>query len=146
MVFSGRREPLPKDVIKVIDEVSEMTKDKTGAIFNICVNYGSQFEIEDMVKKVCKKVMDNEITIDEIDNNIINSSMYNDLPPIDLMIRTSGEQRLSNFLLWQNAYAEFYFPKVHFPAFDENEFDKAIIEYTKRDRRFGGIDYSKFNK
>ena len=62
------------------------------------------------------------------------------------MIRTSGEQRLSNFLLWQNAYAEFYFPKVHFPAFDEHEFDKAIIEYTKWDRRFGGFDYSKFNK
>ena len=146
MVFSGRREPLPKDVLKVIDEVTEMTKDNTGAIFNICVNYGSGFEIEDMVKKVCKKVVDGEITIDEIDNNIISKNMYNDLPQVDLMIRTSGEQRLSNFLLWQNAYAEFYFPKVHFPAFDENEFDKAIIEYTKRDRRFGGIDYSKFNK
>jgi undecaprenyl diphosphate synthase len=65
--------------------------------------------------------------------------MYQDLPPVDFMIRTSGEYRLSNFLLWQNAYAEFYFPPVHFPAFDEKEFDKALLEFNNRDRRFGGI-------
>ena len=72
---------------------------------------------------------------------MFNKYLYHELPPVDLMIRTSGEQRLSNFMLWQNSYAEFYFPKTYFPDFDEKEFDKAIVEYTKRDRRFGGIDY-----
>ena len=71
--------------------------------------------------------------------------LYHNLPPVDLMIRTSGEQRLSNFMLWQNSYAEFYFPKTYFPDFDEKEFDKAIVEYTKRDRRFGGINYENKN-
>lgn len=146
IVFSGRREPLPKKVLKVIDEITEMTKNNTKGIFNICVNYGGRFEIEDMVKKISQKVCDKKIDVNDINEELINKYMYNELPPIDLMIRTSGEQRLSNFLLWQNSYAEFYFPDVYFPAFDEKEFDKAIIEYTKRDRRFGGIDYSKFNK
>ena len=71
--------------------------------------------------------------------------MYNDLPMIDLLIRTGGEQRISNFMLWQLSYAEFYFPKTYFPAFDEKEFDKAILEYSSRDRRFGGINYESKN-
>lgn len=144
IVFSGRRDPLPEKVLKVMDEVTEKTKNNTNGIFNICINYGGKFELLDTTKKICEKVKNGELEIDNISVDTITENLYNNLPPVDLMIRTSGEQRLSNFLLWQNSYAEFYFPKVHFPAFDEDEFDKAIIEYTKRDRRFGVIDYSKF--
>lgn len=138
IVFSGRREPLPKKVLKMIDEVTEKTKDNTGPIFNICVNYGGRPEIVDTTKKICEMVKNGEISIDDIDEDLFTKNLYQDLPPIDLMIRTSGEFRLSNFLLWQNAYAEFYFPEVEFPGFDEKEFDKALEVFDKRNRRFGG--------
>lgn len=138
IVFSGRREPLPNKVLKMIDEITEKTKNNTGPIFNICVNYGGRPEIIDTTKKLCEKVVSGEIKIDDIDENIFSQNLYNDLPAVDLMIRTSGEVRLSNFLLWQNAYAEFYFPEVEFPDFNEKEFDKAIDEFNRRNRRFGG--------
>ena len=95
-------------------------------------------KIIDTTKKLCEKVVSGEISIDDIDENLFSQNLYNDLPAVDLMIRTSGEVRLSNFLLWQNAYAEFYFPKVEFPDFNEKEFDKAIDEFNRRNRRFGG--------
>ena len=138
IVFSGRREPLPEKVLKMIDEVTEKTKDNTGPIFNICVNYGGRPEIVDTTKKICEMVKNGEISIDDIDEDLFTKNLYQDLPAIDLMIRTSGEIRLSNFLLWQNAYAEFYFPEVEFPGFDEKEFDKALEVFDKRNRRFGG--------
>lgn len=138
IVFSGRREPLPKKVLNVIDEVSKRTCNNTGPIFNICINYGGKTEIVDTTKKLCQKVLAGELDVSDIDIDTFEDNLYHDLPPIDLMIRTSGEQRLSNFLLWQNAYAEFYFPEVEFPAFDEAEFDKALEEFSKRNRRFGG--------
>lgn len=138
IVFSGRREPLPNKVLKMIDEITEKTKNNTGPIFNICVNYGGRPEIIDTTKKLCEKVVSGEISIDDIDENLFSQNLYNDLPAVDLMIRTSGEVRLSNFLLWQNAYAEFYFPEVEFPDFNEKEFDKAIDEFNRRNRRFGG--------
>ena len=126
IVFSGRRNPLPKDVLKIIDQVTEETKDNNGGIFNICVNYGGQYEILDATEKLCLDLMDGKISLQDLDLNKFNDYMYNSLPPVDLMIRTSGEERISNFMLWSCAYAEFY---------------KALVEYTKRDRRFGGIDY-----
>lgn len=138
IVFSGRREPLPNKVLKMIDEITEKTKYNTGPIFNICINYGGRPEIIDTTKKLCEKVISSEININDIDEDLFSHNLYNDLPPVDLMIRTSGEVRLSNFLLWQNAYAEFYFPEVEFPDFDEKEFDKAIEEFNRRNRRFGG--------
>ena len=138
IVFSGRREPLPKKLLKMIDEVTEKTKNNTGPIFNICVNYGGRPEIVDTTKKICEMVKNGEISIDDIDEDLFTKNLYQDLPAIDLMIRTSGEIRLSNFLLWQNAYAEFYFPEVEFPGFDEKEFDKALEVFDKRNRRFGG--------
>ena len=85
-----------------------------------------------------EEITSGEISIDDIDEDMFSRNLYQDLPPVDLMIRTSGEQRLSNFLLWQNAYAEFYFPEVEFPGFDEEEFDKALEVFDKRNRRFGG--------
>lgn len=138
IVFSGRREPLPDKVLKMIDEITEKTKDNTGPIFNICVNYGGRPEIVDTTKKICEMVKNGEISIDDIDEDLFTKNLYQDLPAIDLMIRTSGELRLSNFLLWQNAYAEFYFPEIEFPGFDEKEFDKALEVFNKRNRRFGG--------
>lgn len=143
VIFSGRDKPLPNKVLKAMKELEEATKDNTKGILNICINYGGRSELVDTCKKISKMVENKEISIDDIDEELVSRNLYNDLPDVDLMIRTSGELRLSNFMLWQNSYAEFYFPKTYFPDFDEEEFDKAIIEYTKRDRRFGNIDYTK---
>ena len=137
IVFSGRREPLPADVLNVIDKVTDDTKDHKDGIFNICVNYGGQYEIIDAAKKMHLDIIKENISLEDIDIDNFGNYMYN--TPVDLLIRTSGEQRISNFMLWDLAYAEFYFPEVLFPDFNNNEFDKALLEYTKRDRRFGGI-------
>lgn len=131
MVFSGRQKPLSNKVWKVICKVVEMTKDNTGGVLNICLNYGSKTEIVDAIIKM--KDLDEEITEENL-----NKYLYQNLPPLDYVIRTSGEQRLSNFMLWQASYAELYFPKVYFPDFDEKEVDKALAEYNNRNRRFGG--------
>ena len=135
VVFSGRDEPLPKAVIKARDELVEATKDNTGGIVNFCMNYGGRAEIMDAVRKIADSGEDVEAMSDED----FRDYLYQDLPDVDLMIRTSGEERLSNFLLWQNSYAEFYFPETKFPDFHTEDFDQAIVEYTSRDRRFGGI-------
>lgn len=137
VVFSGRREPLRDDVLKTIDEITETTKNNTKGTINFCLNYGGQFEIIDAVKKMCQESLD----IENLDIDTFSHYMYQDLPSIDLLIRTSGEQRLSNFMLWQCSYAEFYFPNTYFPDFNKDEFDLAILKYNKRDRRFGGINY-----
>lgn len=133
VVFSGRDEPLPKKVIKARDELSEVTKDNTNGILNICINYGGRAEIVDATKKI----IHDGIKEEDINEELFKKYLYQDLPPVDLMIRTSGELRLSNYLLWQNAYAEFYFPNILFPDFTENDFEDAILVYNKRDRRFG---------
>ena len=137
VVFSGGDAPLPKKVIEARDWIAEQTKDNTGGILNFCLNYGGRAEIVNAVKKIAA-----EKTADEIANlteQDFAKYLYQDLPDVDLMIRTSGELRLSNFLLWQNSYAEFYFPETKFPDFHEGDFDQALVEYTLRDRRFGGI-------
>lgn len=139
VVFSGRRENLRKDVLASMDELTKLTKDNTGGILNICLNYGGHFEIID----ACKKIIKDNINFEDIDEELFNKYLYQDLPPIDYLIRTSGEIRVSNFMLWQMSYAEFYFSSTYFPDFNEKEFDKAIVEYTKRDRKFGKIDYEK---
>ena len=135
VVFSGRDEPLPKKVIKARDELVELTKNNTGGTVNFCMNYGGRAEILDAIKKIAKSGVD----VDSLTEEDIRKYHYQDLPDVDLMIRTSGELRLSNFLLWQNSYAEFYFPKTKFPDFHEADFDQALIEYTSRDRRFGNV-------
>ena len=140
-VFSGRKEHLSDKVLKAINEIEKETEIYNDRLFNICFNYGGHAEIIDATKKIVKDVQNGNLDINKLDENMFNKYLYHELPPVDLMIRTSGEQRLSNFMLWQNSYAEFYFSKTYFPDFDEKEFDKAIVEYTKRDRRFGGIDY-----
>lgn len=143
VVFSFERKGLPEDVVKVISKIEMDTKDNDAGVFNICINYGGRKEIVETSKKLAKLVRDNIINIDDIDEELFRRNLYNDLPDIDFMIRTSGEVRISNFMLYQLSYAELYFPKVYFPDFGKKEFDEAMLEYTKRDRRYGGINYEK---
>lgn len=131
IIFSGRKEPLSDKVYACITNVVEMTKNNTGGVLNVCLNYGSRSEIVD----ACNKMIKDRVTISEEN---FGHYLYQDLPDLDFVIRTSGEMRLSNFMLWQASYAELYFPKVYFPDFDNNEFDKALEEYNNRNRRFGG--------
>ena len=139
VVFSGRKNPLSNEVLEAMDIITEETKDNTKGILNVCLNYGGRSEIIDATKKIVKDITENKVTIDKIDEELYQKYLYQELPDVDLMIRTSGELRLSNFMMYQASYAEFYFPKVLFPDFDNEEFDKAILEYNKRNRRFGGI-------
>ncbi len=138
VLFSGRREGLPKNVVKAIEKMEFDSKGNTGTVLNICLNYGSQDEIVDMVKKISNEVKESKISIEDINKELVNRNMYYELPPVDFVIRTSGEMRISNFMLWQSSYAEYYFSETLFPDFNENEFDKAIEEFNKRNRRFGG--------
>ena len=137
VIFSGRREPLRKDVLASMDKIVEETKNNKRGILNICLNYGGQEEIVDATKKIVELVNSGELNIDDIDKNSFYKYLYNDIPPLDLLIRTSGEFRLSNFMPYQSTYSEFYFTDTLFPDFDNREFDKAIESYNKRDRRFG---------
>ena len=139
VVFSGRKEPLPEKVLKAMDKIVDETKDNKELVLNICLNYGSHAEMVDTTKKICELYKDGKIELDDITSEFISKNLYQDLPPLDFVIRTSGELRLSNFMMYQASYAEFYFPKVYFPDFNNEEFDKAILEYNKRNRRFGGI-------
>lgn len=138
VVFSGMKEsPLPDKVVEAMNEVERLTSHNEKYILNLCINYGGQSEIVDATKKICCEVLENKLNIEDINIDMFSKYLYQDLPPVDLMIRTSGEQRISNFLLWQLSYSEFYFADVNFPDFDEREFDDAILVYNKRDRRFG---------
>ena len=139
VVFSGRKEPLPEKVLKAMDKIVDETKDNKELVLNICLNYGSHAEMVDTTKKICELYKNGKIELDDITSEFISKNLYQDLPPLDFVIRTSGELRLSNFMMYQASYAEFYFPKVYFPDFNNEEFDKAILEYNKRNRRFGGI-------
>ena len=143
IVFSKKESGLPDKLENIIKDVTEKTKDNKNGIFNVCINYGGQDEIVDVVKKISKKVLDGNINIDDINKNIIEENLYQKLPPIDLLIRTSGEYRISNYMLWQMAYSEMHFTNTYFPDFDEFELKKAIEEYSKRDRRFGNIEDKK---
>ena len=137
VIFSGRRDNLRDDVRNSIIKLEELTKDFKNGTLNVCLNYGGRMEIVDMTKKISSLVKDNKIDILDINEELVNKYMYQELPPLDFVIRTSGEQRISNFMLWQGSYAEYYFPETLFPDFNSDEFDKAIEEYNKRNRRFG---------
>lgn len=139
VVFSGRKENLRKDVLEAMEYVTEKSKNNKKGILNICLNYGSQEEIVDATKRIVQDVNNGVLNIDELDKELYYKYMYQDLPPIDLMIRTSGEQRLSNFMLYQLTYSEMYFTDTYFPDFNEKEYDKAIDAYNNRDRRFGNV-------
>ena len=134
----GNLNTLPKKVYKELHEVIENTKNNHRMTLTLALSYGSREEIINTVKEISIKVKNNIISPDKIDESIINEHLYTqNLPDVDLLIRTSGEQRISNFLLWQIAYAELYFTSVLWPDFTKQHLYEAIIEYQKRERRFG---------
>ena len=134
----GNLDQLPKSIQKELRDVIETTKNNTRMTLTLALSYGSREELVNVIKNISNKVKNNIISIDTIDESIINQHLYtHNLPDVDLVIRTSGEHRISNFLLWQIAYAEFYFTDVLWPDFKENDLYEAIISYQKRERRFG---------
>lgn len=137
VVFSGiRKSPLPENVIKSMSYMEDLTKDNTKGIFNICINYDGQEEILDATRKIIEDVKNSNLD-EPITRELFNKYLYQELPPVDYVIRTSGENRLSGFMLWQSSYAEFYFPKKYFPDFKNDDFDEALEVYNNRERRFG---------
>jgi undecaprenyl diphosphate synthase len=136
----GQINNLPKKAQKELQEVIKKTDSNTEMILNLALSYGSREEIVNTIKNISKKVVNKLITIEEIDEKIINNHLYTfTLPDVDFLIRTSGEKRISNFLLWQIAYAELYFTDVLWPDFRKDDFFKAILDYQHRERRFGKI-------
>jgi undecaprenyl diphosphate synthase len=134
----GNLEKLPKSAQEELLDVIEKTKHNSRMTLTLALSYGSREEIVNAVRNISDKVKNNIISIDSIDDSIINEHLYTrNLPEVDLLIRTSGEHRISNFLLWQIAYAELYFTDVLWPDFKENDLYEAIISYQKRERRFG---------
>ncbi|MCC3867835.1 isoprenyl transferase [Terrisporobacter mayombei] len=136
----GDIDSLPSQCVKELNNGIELTKNNTGCNLNLALNYGGRLDIKNALVDIIKDVKVGKINLDEIDENTISNHLSTKcIPDPDLVIRTSGEERLSNFLLWEVAYAEFYFTNVHWPDFDEKELQKAIFTYQNRDRRFGGI-------
>ncbi len=136
----GEREGLSADVSGLLDEAEILTRHNTGLTVVIAFNYGSRNEIVRGVKAIAEKVARGELALADVDAETISASLFTaDIPDPDLVVRTSGEQRLSNFLMWQAAYSELVFSPVLWPDFDEAAFDAAIDEYRGRERRFGGV-------
>ncbi len=134
----GNLDRLPKSAQKELLDVIEKTKNNTHLTLTLALSYGSREELVNAVRLISDKVKNNIISLDSIDDSIINEHLYTqNLPDVDLLIRTSGEHRISNFLLWQIAYSELYFTDVLWPDFKEQNLYEAIISYQKRERRFG---------
>lgn len=132
-LVSGRTEGVSQDLLAEINRLEEATKGNTGITLNIAFNYGGRAELVDAIKEIIKH--DEK----EITEEIVEKYLYNQLPNPELLIRTSGEMRISNFLLWQIAYSEIYVTETYWPDFDRDELIKAIESYQKRERRFGGV-------
>ena len=134
----GRLEMLPDNVRNSIKNIEEKSKDYSDFLFTVCLAYGGREEIVDAVRKVAQEYAEGEIKLEEIDNNKISNKLYTaNLPDPDLVIRTSGEERISNFLLWQIAYSELHFTDVHWPSFSKQDLYEAIDSYQRRKRRYG---------
>ncbi|OTQ32281.1 (2E,6E)-farnesyl- diphosphate-specific ditrans,polycis-undecaprenyl-diphosphate synthase [Gilliamella apicola] len=128
------------DLQNMIINAEQLTKDNSGLVLNVAANYGGRWDILQSTKKMAKQVLDGKITLDEITEERFNSEIsMHEFPEVDLVIRTGGEYRISNFLLWQIAYSELYFTDVLWPDFNQTLFDKAIDVFNTRERRFGGI-------
>ena len=138
--FLGDKSRIDPRLVQLMDFVEDATRDMTKVNLNIAVNYGGQQEILHSVRQLAKKAAAGEIAPDAITLEDIESGLYTaGQPPVDLVIRPSGEQRLSNFLLWQSAYAEFWYSDVLWPDFTTDDFDQALLAYERRNRRFGGV-------
>ena len=134
----GDMNSLPDEVKKKLKETIEKTKNNKKLTLTIAINYGGKEEITNAVNTIINKVKKNIILEEKVDEELINTHLYsNNLPDVDLLIRTSGEKRISNFLLWKISYAELYFTNILWPEFSKNDFNKAINNYQKRERRFG---------
>lgn len=136
----GRQAPLPTQIYKKIKEAESLTKDNTGLTVVLALNYGSRQEIIDAAKGIARSVVSGKLDIDDLNEDVFEGYLYTaGLPHPDLLIRTSAELRISNFLLWQLSYAEFYFPDKFWPDFKKEDLIDAIKVYQSRERRFGGI-------
>ncbi|MGL5348471.1 MAG: isoprenyl transferase [Peptostreptococcaceae bacterium] len=131
---------LPENCRKEIDRAYELTKFNTGVSLNLALNYGARYDIKNAIIDIVKDAKCGKLDVDDIkEDTIKNYLSTKSIPDPDLIIRTSGEERLSNFLMWEAAYSEFYFTDIHWPDFNEEELQKAIYTYQSRDRRFGGL-------
>lgn len=140
MRIIGDRDGLDEGIRKAIVDIEELTKHNTGLQFQIAINYGSRDEMIRAMKKMLVDYKDEKFALEDFDDKMYSSYLDTaDIPDPDLMIRTSGEERLSNYLMWQHAYSEFYFTKVPWPDFSKEDLLEAIRVYTSRDRRFGAI-------
>ncbi len=138
--FVGRAAPIPESLLKKLREAERLTQDNTGITMVLALNYGSRQEIVDAAKKFADEVLFKKARVEDLNEERFSHYLYTaDLPDPDLLIRTSGEMRISNFLLWQLSYAELHFPNKYWPDFKEEEFCKALEAYQNRERRFGGI-------
>ena len=141
--FIGCRQGVPQEVLNAMDEASLVTIGSTRMTLNIAFNYGARAEIVNAVKSISSLAREGSIKIEDIDENVIGSYLYTKgQPDPDLLIRTSGEMRISNFLLWQLSYAELYFTDKYWPEFNNEEFSKALVSFAQRERRWGGLSRS----
>lgn len=139
IIVIGEREGLPQDIVEQIEEIMEFTKENKKLTLIIAFNYGSRKEIVNAVKRICKDVVQNKVKIEEINEELFERYLYtHNIPDPDLFIRTSGEYRLSNFLLWQLSYTELWFTKTYWPDFKKEDFITAVDDFSRRKRRFGG--------
>jgi undecaprenyl diphosphate synthase len=140
LVHLGRTERLPAKLIRELNKTVEIASKHTGMMLALALNYGSREEIVDAVKKICRNCIDQKLAVEQIDERCISENLCSaGLPDPDLLIRTSNEKRLSNFLLWQISYAEFYVTDTLWPDFTAEDLDKAVIDYSKRSRRLGDV-------
>lgn len=138
--FIGKREGLPADIVKLFETVERRSSKNTRTYVNIAVNYGGREEIVHSVKNIAQRVKDGTLGVDDIDEGLLSRGLYTGTQPDpDLIIRPSGEQRLSNFLIWQSAYSEFWYSDVLWPDFTKDDLNEALRAYEKRNRRFGGV-------
>ena len=141
IIVSGDIMRLPLKVQKTLTKAINETKDYDKFYFNVCLNYGSIDELIKATKEIASEVKENKLNIEDITKDTISNHLYTkDLPPVDLLIRTSGENRLSNFMLYQLAYSEFIFTDTYWPDFNKDEFIKCLNIYNNRNRRFGGLE------
>lgn len=142
----GGTDGVPEDILAIMDDAVSLTKANTGLTLVIAFNYGARFEIAEAMKKIARSIADGTMRVEDISAETVDANLQtHDIPDPDLIIRTSGEQRLSNFLLWQAAYSELVFTPCKWPDFGEEAFYAAISEYCSRDRRFGAVSSNSVN-
>jgi len=138
--FIGRRDRLDKELLEEMKNIEKLTRKNDALIINLAIDYGGRWDILNAAKRIWKEAKRKKINLEKIEEEDFRKYLaLGELPYPDLLIRTSGEKRISNFLLWQSAYTEFYFPEVLWPDFDKKELEKAVEEYGRRERRFGGL-------